>query len=88
MYISAKSNVGGIPLLSNGKNILTGNVTVYIFKGMKHRDNGPAEIHPDGYEAWFKRGLRHRKNGPAVINPKDKIKEYWEEGKFIRKEYF
>lgn len=88
MYISAKTNIGGVPLIPNGRQILAGNVIVYMFKGKKHRDRGPAEIRPDGYEAWFKKGLRHRRNGPAVINPKKKIKEYWEEGKLIRKEFF
>lgn len=88
MYISAKANVGGIPLLPNGRQILSGNIIVYMFKGMKHRERGPAEIHPNGYKAWFKKGLRHRNNGPAIIDPEEKIKEYWEEGNFIRKESF
>ena len=34
--------------------------------GNLHRDNGPAYICPDGYEAWYKDGLRHREDGPAI----------------------
>ena len=86
MFIPVAINLGSVPMLPNGRTLLSGNKEIYVFKGQKHRDNGPAEIHPDGYEAWFKRGLLHNKKGPAIVNPKEKYKEFWIEGKFIRRE--
>jgi hypothetical protein len=38
------------------------------------------------YLIWFKNGVLHRKRLPAVIDPVKKIQEYWEEGKFLRRE--
>ena len=35
--------------------------------GDLHRENGPAVIHRDGYQAWFLDGKLHREDGPAVI---------------------
>lgn len=34
--------------------------------GAYHRLDGPAYVHPLGYEAWWKHGRRHRIGGPAV----------------------
>jgi hypothetical protein len=53
---------------------------MYIVDGEKHRQNGPAEIHPNGYEAWYWRGVLHRDKGPAVTYPDGKT-EYWIHGK-------
>jgi hypothetical protein len=86
MLIPVKSNIGSAPKLSNGRQLLSGNREIYIFDGQKHRDRGPAEIHPDGYKAWFKKGLRHNYSGPAIINPKERYQEFWINGKFIRRE--
>lgn len=87
MYISVGHNIGKIQKLPNGRNQLSGSVDVYIFNGEKHRQEGPAEINNrTGYKAWFKHGVLHRKRLPAVIDPVKKIQEYWEEGKFLRRE--
>lgn len=32
-----------------------------------HRDDGPAQILPDGTHRWFHHGLLHRTDGPAVV---------------------
>jgi hypothetical protein len=80
-------NIGKLMKLPNGKNALTGGIDVYIFDGKKHRQGGPAEINNrTGYEAWFKHGVLHRVGGPAIVDPKNKNREYWENGKFIRRE--
>ena len=38
-------------------------------RGELHCEDGPAVIHPDGYQAWYQNGLRHRAEGPAVVYP-------------------
>jgi len=86
VLIPIQANLGSVPKLGNGRNLLSGNKEIYIFNGQKHRERGPAEIHPDGYQAWFWKGLRHNKKGPAIINPKENYKEFWINGKFIRRE--
>ena len=35
--------------------------------GWVHREDGPAQIKPDGTQKWFWRGWLHRDDGPAVI---------------------
>ena len=32
-----------------------------------HRVNGPALIHPNGFQEWFQNGQLHRVNGPAMV---------------------
>lgn len=81
--IRVGGNIGMVPKLNNGLHVIAGGVRIYTDRGHKHRDNGPAEIRPNGYKAWFKHGIRHRKSGPAVIRP-DGTEEYWREGKLIR----
>ena len=85
MFVPVTVTLGKVPCLPNGRHMLSGNVQVYIRNGKKHRDSGPAEIHPSGYQAWFQNGLRHRVGGPAVTHI-DKRKEYWEKGKLIKTE--
>lgn len=43
----------------------------YFIKGTKmlHRKDGPAIIHGDGTEEWYRLGERHREDGPATIFP-------------------
>ena len=84
-FVQASINLGRVHKLPNGMYQLPGNSKVYLRDGRKHRENGPAEVRKDGYEAYFWMGLRHRLNGPAVIYPNG-IKEYWTHGKFIRRE--
>ncbi|MEQ1888059.1 MAG: hypothetical protein ABL951_02630 [Alphaproteobacteria bacterium] len=38
-------------------------------KGRLHREDGPAQIRPDGYRAYWFGGRIHRLDGPAVIWP-------------------
>ncbi len=86
MLVPVITNIGKVPKLSNGRHLLSGNVQIYIYNGKKHREKGPAEIHPNGYKVWYKHGIKHRTEGPAVENPVNKYREYWENGKFIRRE--
>lgn len=36
------------------------------FRGMRHRDDGPAIIWPDGGTVWCLHGHYHRDDGPAI----------------------
>lgn len=84
MFVPVSISLGRVPKLPNGRHILSGGVQIYVLNGAKHRENGPAEVRPDGYKAWFKKGLRHRDGGPAVIYP-DGTQEYWSKGKLLRR---
>ena len=84
MYVPVQVNLGKVPKVGNGLHHI-GKRKVYIFGGMKHRENGPAEIGRDGYEAWYTKGVKHRIGGPAVTYANG-TKEWWEEGKLIRRE--
>ena len=80
MYIPLKINLGSRNKLPDGRYELSKGTKIYIKNGDKHRDNGPAEIRTDGYQAWFKNGLKHRDgNKPAVINA-DGSEEFWVKG--------
>jgi hypothetical protein len=35
--------------------------------GMLHREDGPAIIHSDGDEFWYKEGMLHREDGASFI---------------------
>ena len=86
MIIPATMSLGRMPKVSNGRIEMPGDKEIYVYNGKKHRDRGPAETHKrTGYKAWFRHGLLHRVNGPAVINA-DGSKEFWENGKLMRKE--
>lgn len=37
--------------------------------GELHREDGPAVIHPNGAQEWYRHGELHRVDGPAVIHP-------------------
>lgn len=85
MYVPVTYTTSNVPKLPNGRHILAGNIQIYIRDGKKHRENGPAEVHPNGYKAWFKNGLRHRDNLPAIVHPNG-VKDFYINGKFIRTE--
>jgi len=86
MFIPLNVNLGKVPRLPNGRHILSGGVQIYVKNGQKHRENGPAEINTrTGYQAWYRDGKKHREGEPAVLNA-DGSKEYWIEGKLLRKE--
>ena len=55
---------------------------VYYYEGLKHRDNGPAEVWSDGREIYYFHGLLHRKDGPAI--DWDGSKLYFQYGKLHR----
>ena len=83
--LGIKLNIGGTGNQGNGV-IDSGSVKKYLKNGQKHRVNGPAEIHLDGYEAWFFEGNRHRDGGKPAVSFPNGNKEYWEHGKLIKKE--
>jgi hypothetical protein len=43
--------------------------------GLRHRDDGPAVIYPNGTQCWYRDGNLHRDDGPAVIYPHGT--QYW-----------
>ena len=61
-------------------------------KGLFHRDDGPAIIHPNGTEEWYRNGKIHRRDGPAVVRPYEKQfgtkYEWWYNGKRITSNSF
>lgn len=79
---AAVESVSKTPGLENGRH-LTGRGYMYIRRGLKHRERGPAEVWNDGYKAWYFKGQRHRRGGPAVIYP-DGRQEWWENGKLLK----
>jgi len=44
-------------------------ITVNSWNGAPKGYTGPAIIHPDGTQVWYKNGIWHREDGPAVIYP-------------------
>jgi len=48
-------------------------------KTILHREDGPACIFHDGYEAWYLNGKRHCETGPA---------RQWKNGSSFRDEYY
>ena len=51
----------------------------YMKEGKLHREDGPAEIWPDGTKKWYKEGKLHRADGPAIEYP-DGTKFWYKEG--------
>ena len=43
--------------------------------GQLHRDDGPAIVHPDGRQYWYRNGQLHRDDGPAIVYPDGA--QYW-----------
>lgn len=82
--IQVSLSLGINPKLPNGRYVLGPN-TIWVVNGVKHRENAPAEVHRDGYKAYYKMGKLHREKGPAVLYPNGDI-EYWLNGKMIRAE--
>ena len=41
-----------------------------------HREDGPAYVARDGYQAWYINGNRHREDGPAIIWPDGVLQWY------------
>ena len=38
----------------------------WYHNGLRHREDGPAVEHLDGYQEWWVNGERHREDGPAL----------------------
>lgn len=55
--------------------------------GQRHRLDGPAIEFADNTKYWYQNNLLHRTDGPAIEFAND-IKEYWVEGKKLRKSDF
>jgi len=45
----------------------TKNGTYWCYKGLIHRENGPAVVESYDWKAWYKHGFRHREDGPAIV---------------------
>lgn len=87
--IGVSGNISRNPRLENGRIIKSDGTVIFIYKGMYHRDNGPAVYNSrTGYAAYYKMGKLHNSKGPALINPELRYIEYWKEGKFIRREEY
>lgn len=60
--------------------VLPGGLREYrLPDGRRHRNDGPAITHADGYEAWYQFGLLSRVGAPAVTMP-DGSTSWWFEG--------
>jgi len=51
----------------------------YNKEGKRHRVDGPAITHPDGYQVYYQNGKLHNENGPAVIHA-DGEQQYCQNG--------
>jgi hypothetical protein len=40
--------------------------TRWYLDGKRHREDGPAIEHANGYKAWYLNGKCHREDGPAI----------------------
>ena len=59
------------------------NGTQYWYKnGMRHREDGPAVIYPDGQQEWYKDGNIHREDGPAFSFGEYEM--WYENDKFVK----
>ena len=48
---------------------------MWSLNGEWHREDGPAEISPDGNQYWYANGFIHREDGPAIIHSDGT--QYW-----------
>lgn len=55
--------------------------------GELHREDGPAVIHSDGAQIWYKNGKQHCINGPSFIGY-DGHKEWYLNGTEINEDLF
>jgi hypothetical protein len=57
------------------------NGTIIFFKnGVKHRDDAPAVISPDGSESWYQDGLLHRDHDAPAIIGSDGSEKWYQHG--------
>lgn len=57
----------------------------YNEQGKLHREDGPAEVFPNGTEKWYINGLLHREDGPACVYANGSL-EYRIHGKLHRED--
>ena len=50
------------------------NVSIYYYKGLLHRTDGPAVKAALKYEEYLVYGLHHRTDGPAIIGTNGRVK--------------
>ena len=55
---------------------------VHKFRGLYHRENGPAIEWMDGGKEWYHLGKLHRLDGPAILR-KTGFNQWWVEGKLL-----
>jgi hypothetical protein len=67
--------------LFDGRSVLRDGTQEWWRAGKRHRDDGPAVVHPDGMQEWWRGGRRHRDDGPAVVFA-DGRQEYWCDGQW------
>jgi hypothetical protein len=60
-----------------------GTIRWFDEKGRLHREDGPAIIMKNGYQAWYKEGKYHRDGGPAIIT-KSGSKKWFKENNIHR----
>lgn len=63
----------------------SGNILYFNNDNQLHRVHGPAVINCVGTEYWCCYGIKHRIGGPAVMW-RNGNKEWWENGRYIRRE--
>ena len=56
-------------MLTLTRGVVDGITKYFNSAGRLHRIHGPAVIHPDGSEVWYRNGDLHRTDGPAVTYP-------------------
>ncbi len=69
------------PLKEKTKRFCQNDEIVYFNTGSYvHREDGPARIRFNGYQAWYKNSQLHREGGPAIIWENGN-QSYWRNGK-------
>jgi hypothetical protein len=63
-------------------------ISIYVRRGVLHREDGPAVIRATGTREWYRDGRLHREDGPAIewSGWSDCAKEWYREGKRHRED--
>lgn len=80
-------------MAEDASNPVFGRLYVWMEDNKLHKSSGPSitvddlygDVRKNFHEEWYDHGLLSRDEGPAVITPY--FQEYWQNGKFIRREY-
>jgi hypothetical protein len=65
--------------------VVKGGTRMWFLNGKRHREDGPAVEHPDGYKEWRFNGKVHREDGPAIEYASGK-EEWWRHGCYMSEE--